>query len=278
MKKVIKHIRLASDLHLECITNNPHLKPGNKLPAMDEDKDTLLVLAGDIVCFGIAGASGKIAKGIRERAVKFIKNCCDQFAHVIYIPGNHEWWDTRLGEDIGFIFLTDRDNLSFSEKGVLELDDFIFIYTSLFTDINRRNPIDMVYVMKESNDLSDILDRDGSRMLPDKWVNNHDVYKKHILDTLRLNQESKKPKRPFVITHHAPSSKSISSLFTGDRLNCMFKSDLDNFIEDNYIELWIHGHMHHNVDYYIGSTRVLCNPSGYCGSNSNFDPNLKIDL
>ena len=31
------------------------------------------------------------------------------------------------------------------------------------------------------------------------------------------------------------------------------------------IKLWTHGHTHHEFDYMVGSTRVVCNPRGYVG-------------
>jgi hypothetical protein len=29
--------------------------------------------------------------------------------------------------------------------------------------------------------------------------------------------------------------------------------------------MWTHGHTHHEFDYMVGSTRVVCNPRGYIG-------------
>jgi hypothetical protein len=66
-----------------------------------------------------------------------------------------------------------------------------------------------------------------------------------------------------VLTHHAPSVKSIPERYRGDQMNPAFASDLSNLILAYQPDLWIHGHIHTPSDYYIGKTRVICNPKGY---------------
>ena len=47
-----------------------------------------------------------------------------------------------------------------------------------------------------------------------------------------------------------------------------------------YINLWVHGHTHHNVDYMLGSTRVITNQRGYTGFElcKNFNKQLIIEI
>ena len=66
-----------------------------------------------------------------------------------------------------------------------------------------------------------------------------------------------------VISHHAPSPRSIAPQYEGNKLNPAFISDLETMIANNSIALWIHGHTHTAFDYRIGGTRVVCNPRGY---------------
>ena len=47
--------------------------------------------------------------------------------------------------------------------------------------------------------------------------------------------------------------------------------------------LWVHGHIHDNMDYSFGMTRVLCNPRGYTdpsGEHMNglFQPDLVVEV
>ena len=82
-----------------------------------------------------------------------------------------------------------------------------------------------------------------------------------------------------VVTHHAPSPKSIRPWFKGDPFNCAFASDLDRVVERYQPGLWIHGHMHDPVDEWLGRTRLVANPAGYTHENKRgFDPALCLEL
>jgi hypothetical protein len=85
-----------------------------------------------------------------------------------------------------------------------------------------------------------------------------------------------------VITHHAPSPKSIHPRFAGSPLNACFVSDAERLVDGRRCVLWIHGHTHDSFDYRLNGTRVLCNPRGYAkgGVNENrrFDPGLVLEL
>jgi hypothetical protein len=72
-----------------------------------------------------------------------------------------------------------------------------------------------------------------------------------------------------VITHHAPSTKSIHPKYANDLFNSCFASN-DEDIMGTGIDLWIHGHMHSNFEYAVEDTKVFCNPRGY----SKYDENV----
>ena len=81
-----------------------------------------------------------------------------------------------------------------------------------------------------------------------------------------------------VITHHAPSPRSIHPRFADSLINACFVSDAERLIDGRRACLWIHGHTHDSFDYRVNGTRVLCNPRGYAkdrvNENSWFDANL----
>ena len=85
-----------------------------------------------------------------------------------------------------------------------------------------------------------------------------------------------------MVTHHAPSRKSIHPRFADSRLNACFVSDAEHLLGADRVQLWIHGHTHDSFDYRVNGTRVVCNPRGYAkgGVNENplFDPNLMIEI
>ena len=109
-------------------------------------------------------------------------------------------------------------------------------------------------------------------------------------DCLRLHRESLSYianglSKPFdgvtiVMTHHAPSRRSVPASFSADPTTAAYASDLEALIEQTRPQLWVHGHIHTSSDYVIGSTRVVCNPRGYFPSdlNAGFDPTLVIEL
>jgi len=109
------------------------------------------------------------------------------------------------------------------------------------------------------------------------------TYRKlHPRDTLRRHEFSRAWLKnsladPFdgptvVITHHAPSARSVPTEFEGDVLSAAYASDLESLMGKD-VQLWIHGHMHHSLDYEINGTRVLCNPRGYAPKYLNKDFN-----
>lgn len=83
-----------------------------------------------------------------------------------------------------------------------------------------------------------------------------------------------------VVTHHAPSPRSIPERFAGERLSAAYASNLEALIEEFAPVLWVHGHVHDSFDYTIGATRILCNPRGYVPDEPNprFDEMLVVDV
>ncbi|MEP7281638.1 MAG: metallophosphoesterase [Rubrivivax sp.] len=85
-----------------------------------------------------------------------------------------------------------------------------------------------------------------------------------------------------VITHHAPSRRSIHPRFARSLLNACFVSDAERLLGGERVQLWVHGHTHDSFDYAVSGTRVVCNPRGYAkgGVNENlrFDPDLTIEI
>jgi Icc-related predicted phosphoesterase len=84
-----------------------------------------------------------------------------------------------------------------------------------------------------------------------------------------------------VITHMAPSMRSVTDQFAHDLASASYASRLEDLAEK--ADLWIHGHMHDSFDYLIGKCRVVCNPCGYMtrggsAENSSFDPNFVVEL
>ncbi len=82
-----------------------------------------------------------------------------------------------------------------------------------------------------------------------------------------------------IVSHHAPSPRSIQPEFARDELSAAYASNLESLIESSGAALWIHGHTHFNVDYIVGQTRVMTNQRGYVDEPSaNFNPKLVLEI
>ena len=82
-----------------------------------------------------------------------------------------------------------------------------------------------------------------------------------------------------VVSHHAPSARSLDPRFADDPVAAGYASALEPLIASLQPAAWIHGHVHQSVDYTVASTRVVCNPRGYADEpNREFDPGLVITV
>lgn len=75
-----------------------------------------------------------------------------------------------------------------------------------------------------------------------------------------------------VVSHHAPTRRSVHERFINDPYNVCFANDLEKEILNmkKPPKLWIHGHTHDDFDYMIGDTRVICHPRGYKGERDDY--------
>jgi len=85
-----------------------------------------------------------------------------------------------------------------------------------------------------------------------------------------------------VVTHHAPSERSVAPKYAGQILNHAYFSHMDDMIEAAKPAIWVHGHVHSSFSYKIGETRVVCNPRGYPlregPENPEFDPQMAVEV
>lgn len=83
-----------------------------------------------------------------------------------------------------------------------------------------------------------------------------------------------------VLTHHAPSPRSIPPKFYGEPLNCAFASDLESLVPWKAgTSLGSLGHITRCSDYQIGNTRILANPRGYPQEAVGlFRPDLVVEV
>lgn len=232
-------IGITSDIHLEV----------ENLYLMNEEDTDVLILGGDILTN-------------KSFNIKFLARCADEFKHVIYIAGNHEFYYDNINKTIDRIRdeCSKHSNLYFLNDETKIIDDVVFIGSTLWTDCNKSDPITLQALKGMLNDFRCITD-DSGPFLPKDSVELHNKSLGYIKEVLINNHD----KKCVVVTHHSPSFKSCNPKYSNDTLmNGGFHSDLSEFILDHpQIKLWTHGHTHDPFDYMIGDTRIVCNPRGY---------------
>jgi predicted phosphodiesterase len=265
-------IALASDLHLEF--GDINLK--------NEENAEVLILSGDIMIAQDLHdhphmdynpyTSGALADlGRRQQTAlrfrDFLKRCSFQFPHVIYVAGNHEFYH---GKFIGSLQDLRNEcgkypNVYFMEDDMRTINDVTFIGCTLWTDMNKGDPLTLHAVADMMNDYR-IIRHDGhgySKLRPAHTAARH----RKSVEYIRIMTEGKFDEKFAVVGHMSPSKMSTHPKYQNDQLmNGAYSSDLSEFILDHpQIKLWTHGHTHHKFDYMIGETRIVCNPRGYEG-------------
>lgn len=273
------------------VTSDIHLEFGD-CDILNNDQVDVLILGGDIMIAqdlhdhvddsvslpGMADTLGQRqqrAQNFRD----FLRRCSDRFPHVIYIAGNHEFYNGKW--PIGLDYLREEcgkfPNIYFMENDTKTIDDITFVGATLWTDMNRGDPLTLHAVADMMNDFRIIRNSDlgFTRLRPAHVAQAHHYSLGYIKQVVHDRPDSK-----FVVVgHHAPTKLSIKPRYAHDHLmNGAYSSDLSEFILDHpQICLWTHGHTHDDFDYMVGTTRVVCNPRGYVGHEaraSQWQPRL----
>ena len=250
-------VQVLSDLHVEF---------GNRLPPPAHEAD-VVVLAGDIAPY-------------RPDVLEMVAETYSG-RRVLYVPGNHEYY----GGDIDAVREAMAGDcaalgLDMLDRRALTIDGVRFIGATLWTDFALDGSAAVVGAQQTARQgMPDfrVIRHGGVAFSPQESVRRHDGDRGFIEQELRSAADA--GLTAVVISHHAPTPRSIRPWYQGNALNPAFASHLDSLIARYAPPLWIHGHMHDSVDEQLGETRVVANPGGYTASeNPRFDPTLCIDV
>lgn len=240
-------IQLWSDLHLE-----HHSDWGGRFLDSYEPAAETLVLAGDIT-----------AARFRERLDLVFASTSMRWKHVVYVPGNHEFYETSLTDGWANIKASaaNRPNVHVLDNSGVTLDGVRF-----FGGTGWYPEISLHPLAPYETDVDEF-----KAGFPDFWFIRGfepEVYmsRKRLADGLYAINEHP----DVVVTHHLPHEHCVVPKYRNDPFNCFFVSDLD--VETVGAQLWLHGHTHSSVDVTIGPTRVLANPHGYRNERHKQDP------
>lgn len=262
---MIKYLREMSDLHLEFGTY--------QIQPLDTDKDTILLLAGDI----------HVKEGVFKN--DWMKQVSEQFAHVVYILGNHEHYRSSIDKTGSKIKqgLIDHNltNVTVLENEVFEIPELKIkiLGGTMWTDYNKGNPITMNTAANSMNDHHYIRQQNGSqKFLPKDALKEHLKFKTFLKEELVKEYDG----TYIVMTHHLPHQLCIHPQYAHDfHGNGSYVSDLSEIVLDNpKIKQWFSGHTHSSCRFSIGECQIIVNPRGYFPSdlNDEFDPVLLLKL
>lgn len=260
-------INILSDLHLE-FGQYPLAISGQ-----------CLLLAGDTIVVNHLVCPSRLADSyFRPTYREFFDRAHRQFDKVYVIMGNHEFYHGEYHESFRVMrqFLEQWNNITLLENQHTEIAPGWRLWgATMWTDF-RDNPLHKMEADSNMNDF-EVISWGKDRFTAARSAEVCGDSRRELTQALSQHSLCKW----IVMTHHAPSGRSVGPRYRGSSLNPAFHSDWDELIELNpEIAYWIHGHMHTTSDYWIGETRVICNPRGYFGREQvkNFQPNLIIDL
>jgi predicted phosphodiesterase len=239
-------IDVASDLHLREV--------GNIGDAFFKTDASVLALLGD-VC------------EVRqlESLKPFFDRVCSTWDRVIYILGNHEFYNSNINRGVGAVkdFMKHYDNIHVADNDCIRIGGVVFIGSTLWSSMNNSDPMTFYHCQRMISDYTNITGKGNRLLTPQTTVDLFDKSVEHIEEYLTIFENEDKV---VVLTHHAPSYRSVSPKFHGNLANGAFVSCLEDLILNSpNLKLWAHGHTHSACDYTIGNCRVVCHPKGYLG-------------
>jgi predicted phosphodiesterase len=241
-------IQFMSDIHLEF---GPMTVP--------EVHGDVLVLAGDIH----TGA----------KAIPFLNECADEFNHVIYLLGNHEYYGQKMWELPNKIRAVTEctENLHFLDNGSIIIDGINFIGSTLWS---KADPM-LQFIMNDFRKITCKYAFGYNKLSPERAFNLHIIAKKLIKNSIIPGEKN------VVITHFAPSMEMIDTARYNDaKINTGYATDILQEFDPKDISLWISGHTHSCYDKEISGIHCVSNCRGYVGYKSveEFDPNKIMEI
>ena len=249
-------------------------------PELPDDKETILILAGDLW-------TG--TRFIEWAGYSWIGIVAQRFQQVLIVLGNHDYWPQGnlsivKGADKCNAMLQDMClfNVHVLDQSTYAIDDYLFVGATLWTDMDKGNPLTMMsmsqFMAYDGKIKYDVGGKDGNeyrRFTSELWVALHRKHKKYIANIAELNRD----KKLVVITHHLPLAQMGDPMYEGNESNGYYYSDLSDLILDNEnIVFWCCGHSHCSNDFMFGKTRMYMNPVGYAGEHREQEELVKHEV
>lgn len=257
------NIQVYSDIHLEHYKTYPKIEP----------KCDIIILCGDI---------GKLDK---QNYKDFFLFLSENWKHVIYVLGNHEYYHNsrtidKLNEEYK-TFISQFNNIYLLDRDYIIIDNIMYIGCTLWSKANQ--------ITDKINDFNMIkVKRQLPRYVKTDKINENEYNefnikdKEYLLQTIKSVIKTGEINKIVVVTHYPLIQKNTS--------NPMYKEQTQN-IKDyfaNNIDLTeyssnkteiicISGHTHWSYDFVYNNIRYISNQFGYLDELKNGYSKLKLD-
>jgi predicted phosphohydrolase len=239
-------IQYCSDLHLEFPANKSHLQKHPIEPAGD-----ILLLAGDVIPFIHI-----------EREKAFFDYLSDNFQHVYWLPGNHEYYRSDFNQRTGTFQENIRSNVTLLNNTTIVKNNTRLVFSTLWSQID---PTKERVIKKVMSDFK-LITHNGRLINIEDYNNLH----ADCLNFLQTELTTPTTQRTIIITHHRPTFLHYPEQYRHSELNTAFATELYNLIETSTASHWIFAHTHETLpDTTIGQTTLATNPLGYIERNEH---------
>lgn len=277
-------IQVLSDLHLE---THPDYRP-RAAPGAD-----LLVLAGDIGSYQRGSRLAPPHFGLE----RFAPAWGAPWPRVLFLPGNHEYDGLDYDETRGRLRgVCERLGIDWLDRETLVIDGVRFVGTTLWADFDA-----LAQEALARGDDDEVLRQRGKAFRAANHYLARHTTQRHgepmLAEALRdlaldcqgwLREALARPHPgpTVVVTHFAPTLRSADPRYGLVPGTAGFCNALDELLV--FADVWIHGHLHHRVDYVVEGRRagrpwrcrVVANPMGYAhkGEQAGFDDRYTVQI
>ena len=259
-------VQYASDLHLE-------FYPKEGFETFVKPVAPILVLAGDI------GHLGK------NRLLEFITWCSNQWTHVLWVFGNHEFYIPKaqkhwhLLPPDGKYTIEEKTaeakaaykhltNVHILDRDRIEIEGHLFFGATLWSDVPAA------IAAAHSHEIADFRCIAGERAPNGALIPLGHEFRQYLFqrDLTALNDflsYATLSSKPFVvITHHLPTDEMVQEKYRGMPTNPFYSTALDPLLKTPGLVAWICGHSHgRRIIQHPGPCYL--NARGYPGEQKN---------
>jgi Icc-related predicted phosphoesterase len=243
--------------------------------------------------------AGDVCEGAREAFVE-LRAIVPLEVPIVFTIGNHELYGSFYADELALARAAAPDyNLVLLEYDAVTLpgSNVRFVGATAWTDYRIFGDHTVAAAMNAARNGMNDHKRIGwrkvpwERFRPQEAVMLHAKARSFFAEALAVQHDGP----VVVVTHHAPSFRSVAERFTNDILTAAFASSLaddllhvsptagrpsvsDGAVMPPRVDYWFHGHVHNSCDYFIGGTRIIANPHGYGRENPSFDSCLVVEI